>query len=202
MIKAVFLLCLLSLMNASPSWAGVFNIPEFVDYQSWAFGLEPEITFDTFEKGGGGFGSNAKFTYGLTPLSNLQIGIGTGAGSKGFRVGGTYSFDFIPDMEGQVGLGVAAQGYYIKLHDASARTEGLIYPYVHKSFGIRNGMILDPYVAVPFGMAFHAGTYRTVVQGVIGTAIRTNEHVRLHLESGFNIKDYDSTLSFGLSYRN
>ena len=201
MIKAFFLSALLVLGAAPLAQAGVFNIPEFVDFKSWAVGIEPEITFKTSEGGGGGFGSNAKFTYGLTPLSNLQVLIGTGSGSRGFRVGGTYSFDFIPDLPGQVGFGVAAQGMYLKLGDATARTEGLLYPYLHKSFALSNGLVLDPYLASPFGMAFHDGTYRTVVQAVVGTAVRTNEHVRVIFETGFNVKDYDSVLSFGMSYR-
>ncbi|MBC7397773.1 MAG: hypothetical protein H7333_10055, partial [Bdellovibrionales bacterium] len=90
-MKTLLLSCILAITSLSHSaQAGVFNIPEFVEYKSWAIGLEPEITLSAGpETQSSGIGINVKFTYGITPLSNLQLGLGEGSGSKGFRAGGT-----------------------------------------------------------------------------------------------------------------
>jgi hypothetical protein len=195
-----FLLAICAL--SSPSQAGVFNIPEFVEYKSWAVGLEPELTLSTYgNTGESGIGFNAKFTYGFSPLSNLQFGIGNGSGSKGFRLGGTYSFDFIPDLQGQLGFGVAAQAYYIKLKDSTAQTEFTAYPYLHKAFPGSNGFVFDPYIALPLGLAFYSGTYRTILQGAFGCTVKTSEHFRVNGELGLSFKETDSYLAFGVTYR-
>lgn len=181
--------------------AGVFNIPQFVDYQSWAVGIEPEMTLSSFGDRGSGIGLNAKFTYGITPLSNLQVGVGTGSGPRGFRLGGTYTFDFIPDIEGQLGAGLALQAYFYKLKGSVSQTETTIYPYIHKMIHSASGFNYDPYVALPYGLAFVGGTYRSVLQAVFGTYFKTSEHFGFNGEIGINLKDTDTYLAFGINYR-
>jgi len=182
--------------------AGVFNIPEFVDYQSWAVGFEPEVTLSGADNTAStGIATNFKFTYGITPISNLQVGLGFGSGSRGFRAGGTYSFDFIPDLEGQPGFGVALQGYYYKLKGSVGQTEATLYPYLHHLITGTSGVDYDPYVAVPFGLAFYDGNYRTIGQFVIGNYFRTSQHFGFNLELGMNWKDTDTYLSTGITYR-
>ena len=186
----------------TPAHAGVFNIPNFVEYKSWAVGMEAELTLSTFgNTSSTGISDTVKFTYGITPLSNLQVGMGIGSGSKGFRLGGTYTFDFIPDLEGQIGAGLALQGYYYKLKGAYGQTEATLYPYVHKLFKTEGGQSYDPFVAMPWGEAFYNGTYRTVWQLVFGTQVKTSDHFGLTGEMGLNLKDTDTYLSGGITYR-
>ena len=185
--------------NAS---ASVFTIPQFVEYKSWAVGLEPEATLSSSSIAPSeGVAFNAKFTYGITPLSNLQIGVGPGSGKKTFRFGGTYSFDFIPDLSGQIGAGLAAQAYYFNLRDSSGKTEIQAYPYIHKRFTSSSGLDFDPFIAMPYGMAFVDGTYQSVWQLAFGSYFRSSEHIGINSELGLNLKNTDTYLSFGVTYR-
>jgi hypothetical protein len=182
--------------------AGVFNIPEFVDYKSWAVGLEPEVAFDTYgHNQSSGVSLTAKFTYGITPLSNLQVGIGAGSNSEAFNTGGTYTFDFLPDLEGQIGAGLALQVYYYKLQNSVSQTIASVYPYVHKMFTTNTGLQFDPYAAIPFGTAFYDGTYRSTWQLVVGNYFKTAPHFGFNIELGVSLKDTDSYISGGITYR-
>jgi len=195
-------LLLLSFLAPSLASASVFTIPQFVEYKSWAVGLEPEATLSSATPAAGdGVAFNAKFTYGITPLSNLQIGIGPGSGNKTFRFGGTYSFDFIPDLSGQIGAGLAAQAYYFNLRNSSGKTEILAYPYIHKRFTTSGGLDFDPFLAVPYGMSFINGTYQSVWQLALGSYFRSSEHIGINGELGLSLKNTDTYLAFGVTYR-
>jgi len=201
-LKIALILMSCSVFNpilVHPAKAGVFNIPEFVDPGNWAVGLEPEATFNS----GGSFSTNLKFTYGLAPISNLQFGIGEGSGNRGFRIGGTYTFDFIPDLKGQIGAGIALQLYYYKIQSGLSQTEASIYPYLHKAF--ENGgwvTSYDPYVALPLGIGFVSGTYHSLLQLVLGSAFRTSQYFSLNGELGINLSNTDTYIAGGITYRN
>ena len=202
-MKTSLLSCILFISALQPTArAGVFNIPEFVEYKSWAVGLEPEAILSAGPNTQtSGVGATLKFTYGITPLSNLQFGLGEGSGSKGFRFGGTYTFDFIPDLEGQFGAGLALQSYYYKVKNASGQTEITIYPYMHKMFTSETGYMYDPYLALPFGLAFYNGNYGSIWQLVFGNYLKVSSNFGLNLELGLNLKDTDTYLSGGVTYR-
>lgn len=202
LMKKHWLLPLSLLLLPSLSSASVFTIPQFVEYKSWAVGLEPEATLSTSSLGSGqGVAFNAKFTYGISPLSNLQIGVGPGSGNKTFRFGGTYSFDFIPDLSGQIGAGLAAQAYYFNLRDRSGKTEIQAYPYVHKRFSTSSGLEFDPFLAMPYGMEFVDGKHQAVWQLAVGSYFQSSEHIGLNTELGLSLKNADTYLAFGISYR-
>lgn len=207
LISFLFLtLCSVSNLASNQAVAGVFNIPEFVEYKSWALGMEPEVTLSTYgNTNNSGIADTFKFTYGISPLSNLQVGMGEGSGSKGFRTGATYTFDFIPDLEGQLGAGLALQAYYYKLKGSYGQTEATIYPYLHKM--IKNGAAkesdaaYDPFIALPFGEAFYNSTYRSIWQLVVGASLKSSEHFAITGEIGISLKDTDSYISGGITYR-
>lgn len=202
-MKSLLLSCILvASVFAHSAQAGVFNIPQFVEYKSWAVGLEPEAILSPGPTTpNGGLGLNVKFTYGITPLSNLQIGIGQSSGTKGFRFGGTYTFDFIPDLEGQLGAGLALQAYSYQMKNTDAQSETTLYPYVHKMFTSETGLMYDPYVAMPFGFAFYKGTYASIWQLVFGSYLKLDDHFGVNGELGINLKDTDTYLSTGITYR-
>jgi len=177
--------------------AGVFNIPEFVEKSSWSVGLEPEATFNS----GGSFSNTLKFTYGIGSISNLQVGLGTGSGNLGFRTGATYTFDFIPDLDGQIGAGLALQMYYYKLQSAVGQTEMTLYPYLHKTFPSSGTTAWDPYIALPFGMALSDGTYHSIAQLVFGSYFQTSKNFGINGEVGMNMKGSDTYISGGITYR-
>ena len=196
LILAIYGICA---FNAPLAQAGVFNLPEFVEYKSWALGLEPLITMTN----GSGVGANVKFTYGISPLSNLQLGMGSGSGSKQFRLGGAYTLDFIPDLDGQIGAGIAFQGYtYHMKTTGGSMTEITAIPYIHNNFTTSNDANFDPYISLPVGMAFNDGTYRTIMQIVFGVFFKTTEHVFYNMELGLNMKDTDTYIATGITYRN
>ncbi len=199
MIKHLCVLAALSVAWASLANAGVFTIPQFVEHHSWAFGFEPEATLET-AGGGSGVAMNTKFTYGITPLSNLQVGIGPGSGEKTFRVGGAYSFDIIPDLPGQVGAGLAAQSYFFSMRNGGGRTEIQAFPYVHKMFHTSRASV-DPYLALPYGFSFGSGGSVPVWQLAMGTYLKTSEHFGWNTELGLNLKNSDTYFAFGINYR-
>jgi hypothetical protein len=160
-------------------------------------GLEPEATLTS----GGGFATNFKFTYGITPLSNFQATVGFGSGARGFRIGGAYSFDFIPDLDGQIGFGIYLQGLYYKLRSSISSTEVTITPYIHNRFESSSGTDFDPYLALPVGMAFISSNYETIVQLVVGSYWPMSQHIGVNLEVGLNLKDTDSYMAGGITYR-
>ena len=174
--------------------AGVFNIPEFVEPGNFAVGLEPELTFSH----GAGIAGNLKYTQGLTGFSNLTALVGTGTGPRKFRVGADLSFDFFPDVEKQPGLGLATQILYQRLVDFG-QLEITLIPYLHKSF-TKDGSLVDPFVAVPFGWAFHDGEYKPISTLVIGGIFKTSESVKLITEFGIAINNSETYLSGGIAY--
>jgi hypothetical protein len=198
-MKTTFFSLIMALYTLIPAaQAGVFNIPEFVDYKNWALGVEPELTLTPDS----GIAGTVKFTYGITPLSNLQVGIGSGSGDKQFRLGGTYTFDVIPDIEGQIGAGIALQGYVYHIKSGGSLTELTGIPYIHNTFRTAQGQDFDPYVALPLGMSFNDGNYRSIFQIVGGTYFKLNPHIGYNAELGVNIKDTDTYISVGATYRN
>lgn len=113
----------------APASAGIFTLPQFLDPGESQIGVEPEFVFTHR----GGPGIQGRFAYGVNDLSNLHIWSGTGSDPRGFRVGSLYSFDFIPDIEGQIGAGIAVGGQFLK-HPQWNRWEVLAVPYVHEGF--------------------------------------------------------------------
>ena len=173
--------------------AGVFNIPRFLAPGDSSLGLEPELVFTN----GAGLGFNAKYTYGLTELNNVTAIVGTGSGPRRFRFGGNMTFDFIPDVESQPGIGIAVQGVYYKL-PVDGRFELTGIPYLHKNF-ITKGNEVDPFLAIPIGMGFSSGTYRVISNVVVGAIFKNPsiEKFRFSLELGINVNHSESYISGG-----
>ena len=182
--------------------AGVFTLTQFVEQHNWSLGLEPEVTLTNDS----GFAVDAKFTYGITSLSNLQFGMGPGSGRRQFRIGGAYTLDFIPDLDGQVGTGIALQGYVYKLRYGVTSTELTLVPYVHKSFDVGNGTSVDPYFSLPLGMSLANGEYKGITQAVFGSFFKLTPNFSYSLELGLNLvhsNPYsDSYIAGGIIYTN
>lgn len=195
-IIAIATLLILSTLNQNAQ-AGVFNLTQFVDHQNWSVGIEPELTLSN----GSGFATSAKFTYGLNMLSNLQVGVGTGSGAREFRVGGAYTLDFIPDLDGQMGFGIAAQAYYYKVRSNLAQTEVQLIPYLHNAFQFATQSI-DPYLSLPSGLALIDGRYRSIVQVATGAYFKISDHLGYNLELGINVRNTDNYISGGVTYTN
>ena len=201
MIKNLLLFLGIGLCFAPEVRASVFTLPQFIEHKSWAIGFEPEATLEsTNPTGGAGVAITTKFTYGITPLSNLQLGIGSGSGEKSFRFGGAYTFDFIPDLQGQIGAGLGIQAYYFNLRNASGKLETQAFPYLHKKFP-GSGISFDPYVAMPYGVSFVSGSALAIWQLALGTFFKTSEHLGYNTELGLNLKNSDTYLSVGVTYQ-
>lgn len=187
-----------AIVAALPAYAGVFDTPQFVQPGEFALGFEPEITFTD----GGGVAGNVRYTQGLSDLNNLNVILGTGGGPRRFRVGGNVTFDFFPDIDKQPGIGVAVQGIYYRLHINdmdSGQFELTGIPYIHKAF-ISNGQEVQPFFALPVGIAFNGGNYNGLTQAVIGVLYKQSDHVRFSTELGFNINHSETYLSVGVIY--
>ena len=187
-------LSLLAVLAPVASWAGVANTPHFVSPGQSAIGFEPELTLTN----GAGLGFNARYQHGVSDLNNLNLIIGSGGGPRKFRVGGNFTFDFFPDIEGQPGIGIAGQGIYWNLKTDS-RFELTGIPYVHKTFATPGGEV-EPYFAFPFGLGFSSGTYQAISNVAVGALFKTTEKFRYLLELGINVNHSDSYVSGGIVY--
>lgn len=177
--------------------AGVFGIPHFVEQGNFAVGIEPELTLSD----DAGLGVNAKFIYGLTELNNVQAIIGTGGGGRRFRAGGNITFDFFPDIEGQPGIGIAAQGIYYRYLGGTGAMELSAIPYLHKAF--RSGESeVEPYVAVPFGVNLLSGDVMGTTSVAVGSYFMPESagKIRYGVELGVNVSNAATYLSAGLLY--
>jgi hypothetical protein len=147
---------------------------------------------------GAGIGANIKYTYGLSSLSNLQGIIGTGGGPRRFRLGAAMTFDFFPDLEGQPGIGIAAQMIYYRLPNSS-QLETTAIPYIHKAYD-NDGNVIDPFVAVPIGLGFSDGKYSVLATLAIGASLHQSESVKYIGEIGIAINRSESYISGGISF--
>jgi hypothetical protein len=186
-------LSLLSLLSVSAQ-AGVFNTPRFLKPADWALGLEPEFVLTN----GAGVGTNLRFTQGVTELNNFNAIVGTGSGPRRFRFGGNFTFDLFPDIEGQPGIGVAAQGIYYRVPNAG-RFEVQAVPYIHKTFATGGGDV-EPYFSLPFGMAFQQGNYQAISTAAVGIMFHSTPQIRYIGEIGIAINNQDSYISGGVVY--
>lgn len=191
--------CLASLLMNSAQ-AGVFTLPHFVLPSRFSLGLEPELILSS----GAGAGVNAKFTYGVNDLTNLTAILGTGGGPRGFRVGGSATFDFFPDLEGQPSIGVAVQGLYLRIpngivNDSSGAAEFTAIPYIHKAVKTQVGEI-EPYLSVPFGLGLSGGNYTGIVTAAVGSMFKVHPDVRVDFEVGVAIANAQSYISGGVTY--
>jgi hypothetical protein len=178
--------------------AGIFNMPRFVDNGKNAFGFEPEVVMSD----GGGLAGNFHYSQGISDINDVFGEIGTGTNVQNFRVGGGITFDFIPDMDTQPGMGIGLQGIYYRYKGDYGQLETSVVPYIHKMFGNGKGETVEPYVALPFGPAFRSGQYNWQTQVVLG-AIYHQEHspVRFIGEAGVNVNKTESYISGGILYQ-
>ena len=191
----VAFLSLAAAVGVSPSaWAGTFSMAQFVSPGEFAIGIEPEITLTD----GAGLATNVKFTQGVTDLNNFIATIGTGSGSRAFRVGGGMTFDFFPDLEGQPGIGIATQGTYYRLA-GTGQLELQAVPYIHKTFRSGDNEI-QPFFAFPLGYGFSEGNYRPITSAAIGSIFRSSEHFRYVTEFGIAVNNTETYVSGGIVY--
>lgn len=187
--------------GSSNAQAGTFSLPHFVNPSSFAIGVEPEITLTE----DAGIAGNLQFTYGLTDLMNVTGILGTGTGSRQFRVGGNATFDIFPDIEGQPGIGIGVRGLYYRLNNKATpdMTQGQFeltgVPYLHKTFATAGGE-LEPFLTLPIGMAFSQGKYKALSSVTVGSFFKSSENVRFIVEFGMPINNTDAYLSGGIVY--
>jgi hypothetical protein len=183
--------------ESSSAFAEVFNIPNFVPEGKAALGLEPILTLSD----GAGVGFNARYTQGLSDLMDGSLILGTGAGPRRFRVGANLVFDFVPDVENQPGIGIAAQSIYYRLPNAGM-LEVTGVPYIHKAFstGAEGRGTIDPFLAFPLGFDFSDGNYNVTWTLAMGAAFKETEHVSYILELGIDLNHAESYLSGGIVY--
>lgn len=174
--------------------AGLFTTSHFVLPGEFSIGFEPELTLTH----GSGMGANLRYTQGVNELLNITGLIGTSAGPRKFRAGGNLVFDFFPDIEGQPGIGIAAQGIYYRLADAGLfEVTGI--PYIHKVVKSGNEEI-EPFAGLPLGMNFSEGRYQATSSVVLGAMFKGSEHIRYSLEFGIAINNSESYFSGGIAY--
>lgn len=183
---------------ASSAQAGIFNMAHFVDHGQNAFGIEPEAVMSD----GGGVAANLRYTQGLTELNDAFALVGTGTNVRNFRIGGGFTFDFIPDVETQPGVGVGFQEIYYRYNQGVGQLETSVVPYIHKQFSNGKGSSIEPFLAVPFGPAFRTGQYNWQTQVALG-AIFHEEHsvLRFIAEVGVNVNKTESYFSGGILYQ-
>lgn len=194
-IAALALLAGAGLGGTEAAQAAVFNTPHFLKPEEQAIGVEPELTLTS----GAGLAATFRYSRGLSDINNGHVIVGTGGGPRKFRMGGNLTFDFFPDVEGQPGIGVAAQALYVRLVDRG-QLELTGVPYIHKAFYSGNNEI-DPFISVPIGIGFSGGRYQALSTMVVGSFFKASESMKYVLELGVDINHTESYLSGGVVFQ-
>lgn len=204
--KAIWLSILL--LSATPASAGIFNTVHFLDPGKVALGVEPELILSD----GAGLGFNFKVTEGATDLINFAEYIGTGGGPRQFRAGFDADFDFFPDIDRQPGIGLLTRVIYYRIPDnligvddgdTTGRLELTGAPYIHKAFvsgSADTKETVDPFIAVPIGMAFTSGQYHGTSQLVLGSMFQSNEQFAYSMELGIDMNHTETYFSGGITF--
>ncbi len=184
--------------SLAPAQAGIFDLPAFVEPGQWAVGLEPEVVLS--KPTGAAF--NLKPKMGINNLINLQGVIGTGSGSRQFRVGLITDLEWFPDVDNQPGIATPVQTIYYRLdNDLDQFTYG-ISPTIYKTFkGAQDGSY-TPFISIPVGWNISQGRHLNFLQAVLGCLFQFpgNEHFRVSAEAGFNVEKSFSYISGGVTY--
>lgn len=183
-----------ALLCASVAHAGLQNIQHYVPESEYSLGFEPELTLSN----GAGMGGNLKYQKGISSISTLEGIIGTGGGPRGFRVGGNLTFDVFPDDGNQVGLGFAPQTIYYR-NKGEGQLEVTLVPYLHKTY-VSSTTEVEPFVSVPFGMAFADGNYHSISSLVVGAMFKGSDNVRFTTELGIAINRAETYVAGGITY--
>lgn len=194
---SILIFFILSLVSLVPqAQAGVFNIPHFVAPTNFALGLEPEF----YMTQGTGLGVNLRFTQGISDLSNVSAILGTGGGARQFRFGGNFTFDFFPDVEGQPGIGIAAQALFVQTPvGGTLELQGI--PYIHKNLKTDSAGEIEPFLAVPIGVSMLQGT-QVISTLTVGAQFHQSAHVSTIIELGVGLSNASTYLSGGIVYYN
>lgn len=203
-MKMITIMSSALLLLSASAHAEIAGLTHFVPNGEFAVTFEPAITFSD----PAGLGGDFKFTSGITDLNNVTGILGTSGGTRGFRAGLNFTFDIFPDLDGQPGIGIAAQGIYYRVSgsasvsgatDTVGQLETAAIPYIHKSF--RSGTDeYEPFLAIPMGWAFSQGTYAGISQVTVGSLFKNSEHIRYSMEFGIGVNHQDSYIAGGIIY--
>ncbi len=174
--------------------AGVFNLSHFISPGKFAVGLEPEL-LTTNESA---LGVNVKYLQGVSDLSNLSVFLGTGSGSRQFRIGSAYTFDFFPDVEKQPGIGLALQGVFVQLAGIGTLELSAI-PYIHKNLKFEH-VNAEPFLSIPVGLALAQGMYQTQFTLVTGSLFHHSKNFSSVFELGVALSNTSTYISGGIVY--
>jgi len=195
-----FLLILLLLaaaaLHARQSHAGVFDLPSFLEAGQWSFGVEPEVIISN----GTGAGINFKPRFGVNNNLNWQAIIGTGTGSRKFRIGAIADFEWFPDHEKQPGIATPFMVKYSRVDDDGVLAIGVM-PLLYKSFDGEGGRY-TPFISFPIGWDMRSAKVTGFTQVALGSLFKlpTMEKFKYVLEAGFNIHQSHSYISGGFTY--
>lgn len=181
----------------SNSFAGVFDLPGFLEPGQFSLGLEPEIAVSNDV----GLAGNLKPRLGINDLINAELIVGTGLGDRRFRVGGILDLEWFPDVGRQPGIATPLTLQYLNIQDAG-EIQLFTTPLVYKAFSGGDTVSYTPFLGVPLGWAARDGILRGFTQIAIGTMIRTaaTDRFRFVVEAGFNIHHSYSYISGGVVF--
>ncbi len=195
---ASFLFLILALFPASESYAGVFDLPSFLDPGKFSVGLEPEIALTN----GVGLAGNLKPRYGVNDFLNIELNTGVGLGDRRFRVGGTLDFEWFPDLAGwQPGVATPLTISYLNI-DHKDELQFLATPLIYKSFQGGEGVTFTPFLGFPIGWAARESQLRGVAQLAVGSMFQgaNMQNLQFVAEMGINIYKSYTYLSGGMVY--
>ena len=192
----ILLAALAALLIGPQAEAGVFDLPSFVNPGQYSVGLEPEVAISN----GTGAALNLKPRIGHTDFLSWEGLIGTGSGSRKFRIGLTADFDWFPDVDAQPGIATPLYMEYYRIDTDGLFTFGA-KPMVYKTFKGKEASYI-PFLAVPLGWGLRNSTLQGTVQVALGSMFQfpNSDHWRFTAEVGFNAANSYSYISGGVTY--
>lgn len=177
--------------------ASVFQIPHYLEPGEFLIGVESTVHLVT----GSGVSGQVRGGFGLTDSLGAHVLVGHGNGPTEFRAGGGVTWDMVPDIDSQPGIGLSTIFVYAQRRAPSPqRFDALLIPYLHKSFGSGTDSV-DPFISVPFGLSYDSTG--TVFQSFVsfGGAFPISSGWSLIVEMAVAIVESESYVSGGLTYQ-
>ncbi len=178
--------------------AAIFDAADILQPQKNSVGVLAEAVLNNPSS----TGAELRLKHGFNEEVNVSAILGTGSENRRTRFGALGTFNFFPDTDGQPGISLLAGGLYLKRASYGA-LQLSIGPIVHKSVQSFHEYPMNLYVALPWTLEFHSGSYNTALQLVLGDnfEISSGRNWLFNTEAGFSLSRSETYVALGISYR-
>lgn len=175
--------------------ARVASLPHFVVPGEFAIGVDGEMGFANR----GSLGLQFAYKQGHSDLVNFFVELGLGGLSGDMKLGGGALLDVFPDVQGQLGLGVALRTHLAQFQDRKNWVMEMI-PYLHKTL-VSEQLTVEPFVGLPLSTRLAGQQAPYGASLALGSLFEHSPQFRSSFELGIPLNPTAYTgLTLGVTY--